>query len=146
MPIADDKLAFAERLKSALKRAPKKVQTAAQLAHEFNLRHPNEPVSPQGAAKWLKGTAKPSGDKMETLATWLNVTPHWLAYGPAPVVAKKPAAGKRGAQGFQPGQLSEKEAKLLSRFRALSEHQAFLVAEIVEQMAVEREVWSGDGG
>lgn len=139
----DEKSAFAQRLQSALKRAPKRVQTAAQLAHEFNLRHHNDPITPQAAQKWLKGTAKPSNDKMQTLAAWLNVTPHWLAHGPAPVIAKKPVIGKRGAQTSQPGQLSEKEAKLLSRFRALSEHQAMLVAEIVEQMAVEREVWSG---
>ena len=145
MPL-DEKTAFAQRLQSALKRSPKRVESSAQLAHEFNLRHPNEPITPQAAQKWLKGTAKPSGDKMETLAVWLNVSAHWLAFGPAPVSAKKPAAVKRGAQAGQLGQLTEKEAKLLSRFRALSEHQAFLVAEIVEQMAVEREVWSGDGG
>ena len=144
MPL-DEKSAFAERLGSALKRAPKKVQTAAQLAHEFNLRHRNEPITPQAAQKWLKGTAKPSADKMETLATWLDVTPHWLSYGPAPVAAKKPPVGKRGTQVGQSGALTEKEARLLSKFRELSEHQAFLVVEIVEQMALEREVWKGDG-
>ncbi len=144
MPIADENAAFAQRLKTALKRSPKRVVTAAEVAHEFNLRHPNEPVTPQAAHKWLKGTAKPSSDKMETLAAWLGITPHWLAYGPAPVAAKKSTAGKRGAQGGLSSQLTEKEARHLARFRALSEHQAMLIAEIVEQMAIQHEVWSSE--
>jgi DNA-binding MarR family transcriptional regulator len=37
--------------------------------------------------------------------------------------------------------LTEKEAKLLARLRQLSEHQFFLISELVDQLAVEREVW-----
>ena len=141
MPL-DEKSAFAQRLQSALKRSPKKVESSAQLAHEFNLRHPNEPITPQAAQKWLKGTAKPSGDKMETLAVWLNVSAHWLKNGPPPP-PKKPAAVKRGAP-LQPNQLSEKETRILTKLRALSEHQVFIVAELVDQLALEREIWGNE--
>jgi transcriptional regulator with XRE-family HTH domain len=143
MPV-NEKTEFAERLKVALKRTPKSIQTAAQLAHEFNLRHTNEPITPQAAQKWLSGTAKPTADKLETLADWLQVSSHWLNFGPAPTAPKKPAT-KRSGQASGKGELTEKEARLLSRLRLLSEHQAFLVAELVEQLALEREIWAESG-
>ena len=138
---ANEKKEFAERLKVALKRAPKSIQTAAQLAHEFNLRHENQPITPQAAQKWLSGTAMPTADKLQTLADWLNVSAHWLRNGPPPLAPKKPGT-KRPSQASGKGELSEKEARLLSRLRLLSEHQAFLVAELVEQLSLEREIWS----
>jgi transcriptional regulator with XRE-family HTH domain len=138
MDPAAEKQAFADRLKAALKRAPKSIKTASDLAHHFNLRHPNEPITPQAAAKWLTGKAKPSADKLETLAAWLGVSAHWLAYGPPP--AKKQATLKRGASGEKTGTLTEQETKLLTKLRTLSEHQADLVAGLVEQLALEREL------
>ena len=138
---ANEKTEFAERLKIALKRTPKSIQTATQLAHEFNLRHQNEPITPQAAQKWLSGASMPTSDKLQTLADWLNVSAHWLRNGPPPLAPKKPGT-KRPGQASSKGELSEKEARLLSRLRLLSEHQAFLVAELVEQLALEREIWA----
>ena len=92
----NEKHEFAERLKVALKRTPKSIQTATQLAHEFNLRHINEPITPQAAQKWLAGTAKPTADKLQTLADWLNVSAHWLRNGPPPTAPKKPTAKRSG--------------------------------------------------
>ncbi|OYZ84678.1 MAG: hypothetical protein B7Y03_02415 [Polaromonas sp. 24-62-144] len=83
MPV-DDKKAFAERLKTALKRLPKSIETATELAHQFNLKHQNEPITPQAAQKWLQGTAFPTTDKLQTLADWLNVSAHWLKNGTPP--------------------------------------------------------------
>lgn len=139
MPV-DDKKAFAERLKTALKRLPKSIETATELAHQFNLKHQNEPITPQAAQRWLKGTAYPTADKVQTLADWLNVSAHWLKNGPPPP-AKKAVPGKRSQPG-QPGQLNEKEARLLAKLRSLSEHQVFLVVELVDQLAIEREIWA----
>ena len=139
MPV-DDKLAFADRLKTALKRLPKSIATATELAHQFNLKHPNEPITPQAAQRWLGGTAYPKADKLETLAEWLNVSAHWLKNGPPPPL-KKPTAAKRG-QPAQQGQLSEKETRILTKLRSLSEHQVFIVAELIDQLALEREIWA----
>ncbi|MDI1238645.1 MAG: transcriptional regulator [Polaromonas sp.] len=139
MPV-DDKKAFAERLKTALKRLPKSIETATELAHQFNLKHQNEPITPQAAQRWLKGTAYPTADKLQTLADWLNVSAHWLKNGPPPA-PRKSASGKRGQPG-QPGQLNEKEARLLAKLRLLSEHQVYIVAELIDQLALEREIWA----
>lgn len=141
MPIATEKTAFTERLKTALKRAPKAVKTATELAHEFNLRHPKEPgITPQAAQKWLSGKAKPSADKLDTLAEWLGVSAHWLAYGPAPTASKKTSPGRGAHAAPTAGSLTEKETRLVSRLRTLSEHQVYLVAELVDQLAAEREI------
>ncbi|MBG9388370.1 helix-turn-helix domain-containing protein [Caenimonas sp. DR4.4] len=140
MPTAwDDKAAFSERLRSALKRAPGAIQSAAQLAHEFNLRHDGESVSDQAAQKWITGKARPSPEKLETLAQMLGVTAYWLRNGSPPAPVRK-LAGKKSSQATAAGRLSEPEAKLVSRLRTLSEHQVRLISELVEQLAVEREL------
>ena len=77
----DEKLAFSARVKQALKRSHRKVSTPAELALQFNLRHGNDPITPQAAQKWLTGKALQTQDKMETLATWLNASPLWLRHG-----------------------------------------------------------------
>ena len=143
MPLTDEKHAFAERLRIALKRAPKSIETATALAHQFNLRHPNEPITTQAAQKWLTGKAKPTPDKVETLADWLSVSAHWLRNGPPPAPLKKQvnATKRQSVSHANTAALSEKESKLLTRLRQLSEHQVFLIAELVDQLAVEREMW-----
>jgi transcriptional regulator with XRE-family HTH domain len=138
MPV-DDKKAFSERLRTALKRLPKSIETPTELAHFFNLKHENDPITPQAAQRWLQGTAFPKSDKLNTLAEWLDVPVHWLKNGPPPPVKKSTA--KRGQPG-QTGQLTEKEARILSKLRTLSEHQVFIVAELVDQLAMEREIWA----
>jgi hypothetical protein len=54
MPTVEEKAAFAERLKFAMKRAPEKLRGGTDLALHFNLRHHGaHPVSPQTVHKWL---------------------------------------------------------------------------------------------
>jgi transcriptional regulator with XRE-family HTH domain len=144
----DDKLAFAERLRIALKRGAKNVSTAAELATQFNLRYQNEPITAQAAQKWLTGKACPTPDKIETLANWLNVSSHWLHYGPAPQPLQRhnaPSVRQSKTQPHTDEALTEKESKLLSRLRQLSEHQFFLISDLVDQLAVEREMWPDSG-
>ncbi len=145
---ADEKLAFAERLRIALKRGAKNVNTATKLSNQFNLRHPNEPITAQAAQKWLTSKAIPTADKIETLAAWLNVSAHWLHYGPAPLPRHQQDASavrQTKSQANGTDKLNEKESKLLDRMRQLSEHQFFLIAELVDQLAVEREMWPTKG-
>ncbi|MES2188759.1 MAG: transcriptional regulator [Pseudomonadota bacterium] len=137
----DDKKAFSERLKLALSRLPKSVKTAAELAHNFNLKHPNEPVTPQAATKWLNGTAVPTKDKIDTLAQWLHTDPHWLNYG-SPSQRPRRSTGGKKASSPQIGPLSDKETRLLLKVRLLSEHQADLVCDLVNQLAMDREIWA----
>ncbi len=136
----DEKTAFAERLRVALKRSAKNVGTAAELATQFNLRHRNDPITTQAAQKWLTGKARPTLDKIETLSSWLNVPTHWLCYGPAPESRQRRNATSRQTK-LQAKAPTEAEFKLLLKMRQLSEHQLYLVAELVEQLAVEHEMW-----
>lgn len=139
----DEKLDFSKRLRLALKRSHKPIDSAAELALQFNLRHPNDSISTQAAQKWLTGKARPTEDKIETLAIWLNVSAHWLRYGPPNDVKQKQSMGARRVK-FQTEKdtsLSEIEKKLVAQFRLLSAHQRHLIAELTEQLAIEQEIW-----
>jgi len=94
MPTFEDKTAFAERLKFAMKRAPEKLKGGTELALPFNLRHRGEhPVSPQTVHKWLSAHTIPTDDKLQTLAEWFKVRPA--------LAALRAAAGWRGARGAE---------------------------------------------
>lgn len=143
----EDKLAFSERLKAALKRSAKRVETPTELAIQFSLRHPNAPITPQAAQKWLTGKARPRPDKMETLAEWLEVPVHWLSYGPP----RAPRRNRDDLQAHQTGvrydtplSLSEEETRLVLRLRSLSRHQRDLLAALADQLALEREIAGGE--
>ncbi|MDK9726388.1 MAG: hypothetical protein OEL88_16090 [Sterolibacteriaceae bacterium MAG5] len=146
MPI-DEKLAFSRRLRAALKRSAKTVATPTELAIQFSLRHPNDPITPQAAQKWLTGKARPRPDKMETLAEWLEVPAHWLSYGPPKPSRRKVVATARrtGKRPDLPLSLSDDEAKWILRLRTLSSHQQSLLMELAEQLALEREIARSDG-
>jgi transcriptional regulator with XRE-family HTH domain len=139
----DEKLDFSKRLRLALKRSKKPVDGAVELALQFNLRHPNDSITNQSAHKWLTGKARPTADKIETLASWLNVSAHWLRYGsPNDVKQKQPASTRRTkSQVEKDTSLSEAETKLIAQFRRLTTHQRHLIAELTEQLSVEQEIW-----
>jgi transcriptional regulator with XRE-family HTH domain len=137
----DEKLAFAERLKLALKRSKKKVESPTDLALQFNLRHHNDAITPQAAQKWLTGKARPTADKMQTLAEWLNVSAQWLRHGipeTKPTKTTKPSSPSIATNQVAP---NTEEQILIARIRNLPEHQRNLVYEIVEQFAIEQEIW-----
>lgn len=137
MPTVADKEAFSKRLLLALRRSPEKVDGATELALRFNLRYHGEAISPQTAHKWLTGKTIPTSDKLTTLAEWLNVTEHWLHYGPPPA-AKAPAKVIKGNQKdirqSDPGALV-----LAEKIHALTPHSRYLLEELVERLRHEVE-------
>jgi len=132
----DDKLAFAARLRQALKRSPKKIETAADLAVQFSLRHPGTAISTQSAHKWLTGRSRPTADKLKTLSTWLNVSPSWLLYG----TADRPKAAIR-LQEPVPITPTAEELQIIEKIRSLPESRRQLVQEIIEICQLDPEVW-----
>lgn len=65
--------------------------TPPKIARAFNLRFPDEAVSPQAVRKWMRGEASPSDSKLHALGAWLAVDPAWLRFGsssgyPAPAL------------------------------------------------------------
>jgi transcriptional regulator with XRE-family HTH domain len=133
MPTDLEKEAFAKRLRFALNRSPDSVKGATELALRFNLRHRSgAPISPQTAHKWLSGRSIPTNDKIDTLALWLNVSAHWLHYGPEPTQA---AAAREKEAKLKAHQypVSTETLTLSEKIEALAPHQRYLVEELVTQ-------------
>lgn len=140
--LPSEKAAFAERLKLALTRSSKKIETATELALQFNLRHPNDPVTQQAVQKWLSGKACPTPDKIETLADWLGVSAHWLRFGSPNDVSRQRSSGKRQIASQQNAPtFSNDETRLMERFRQLTPHQQVLIAGLIVQLILEKEIW-----
>lgn len=141
MATHDEKQAFAARLNQALKRSRKKISTPSELAVQFNLNYGGDPISPQAVQKWMSGQNRPSPDKIETLAAMLSVSNQWLRFGiPEPVTNARRPAQKPAIKHVAPTQA---EVLLINRIRSLPEHQQHLVTEIVEQFALQQEMWQG---
>jgi len=139
MPEINEKQAFAARLKAALKRTKKKVETPAQLATQFNLRHPADPITSQAAQKWLSGTARPTVDKIKTLADWLDVSEQWLRFG---VTDMKRSAQKKGeAQADEGIQPTPEELEIIRRLRSLPEHRRRIIEDVLEAFSTDIEAW-----
>lgn len=142
MATHDEKQAFAARLNLALKRSHKKISTPSELAVQFNLQYGGEPISPQAVQKWMSGQNRPSPDKIETLAAMLNVSKQWLRFGipEAMPTRQRPSATAKTA--IKHGAPTQAEVLLLNRLRSLPEHQRYLVTEIIEQFALQQEMWN----
>jgi len=133
MPTVDEKTAFAERLKFAMKRAPEKMRGATDLARYFNLHYYGpRPVTPQTVHKWLSGRTIPNPEKMHTLAEWLRVNEHWLHYGPPPSGIGSLIPPKSLAYD-EKYPLSSETVELASKFETLTPHHRYLVQELIEQ-------------
>ncbi|QLG88008.1 transcriptional regulator [Chitinibacter bivalviorum] len=133
---ANNKQAFAERLKIALQRSAPMVQTGTQLAIQFNLRYHGESVSQQTAHKWLKGLARPNPDKIEILASWLDVSPHWLRFGDADdskVVCLEPTS--------ELGEIAPTEKNLILHYRLMTDQQQAIIQNLINEFSIRRIVW-----
>lgn len=127
MPTDDQKIAFSRRLQLAMRRSTEPIKGATELSLRFNLRYQGNPVSPQTAHKWLSGRSIPSADKLAVLASWLDVSEHWLQFGPPP---KASTAAKKTEQ----HRASDDAQVLATRILALPPHQRYLIEELVNQL------------
>jgi transcriptional regulator with XRE-family HTH domain len=76
----NEKIQFAEKLKAAMVAQGYEAK-ASVLEREFNLRHYGKDISLHGVAKWLRGEAIPSMDRIHTLSKWLKIAPSELIFG-----------------------------------------------------------------
>jgi transcriptional regulator with XRE-family HTH domain len=83
-----EKNEFSARLKKALKEAGYSARPVV-LEREFNLRYQGRPVSVQAVARWLKGEAIPTQDKLQLIAEWLRMEPQTLRFGDDPLKKKR---------------------------------------------------------
>lgn len=139
--------AFAERLKVALSRGRKRISTPTALAEAFNLRWHGRSVTPQAAQKWLAGTAMPEPGKIEVLAQLTNVPVTWLRYG-LPERRETSAPALRQPHGTSYAQIDKasvtaEELRLLAQLRLMPPTRRELVRQMVQELALESEMWSG---
>ena len=71
---------FSQRLRKSMELAGYEVRPVV-LEREFNLRNWGKPVSVPAVRRWLLGESVPTQDRLQVLAEWLNVDPHWLRFG-----------------------------------------------------------------
>jgi transcriptional regulator with XRE-family HTH domain len=133
----DDNIAFSKRLKLALTRHPKRIENAADLALQFNLRHVNEPITSQAAYKWLTAKSKPAPDKIQTLAAWLNVPTHWLSFGSPENDDDDFINTLR--QNKSHSDISDDEIRFIFKLRNLSDSQKHLVDALIDQIRFQKE-------
>jgi hypothetical protein len=119
-----DRSAFANRLALALRRLNPPVEGPTELVNATVHLFP-EGVTVQTAHKWLTARAMPTSTKIEALATWLDVSPHWLRFGPD---SKKRKAAPKPA-----GKVDLATQRLAERIRQLPTNQRVLLEAIVAE-------------
>ena len=125
MPSAYDPAAFGARFREAVRRAGYGSIGATELADVLAAVFP-EGISIQSAHKWIAGTAVPRPERLTVLAKWLDVSEHWLRYGPDPKASNRLTGGTDRS-------LNSKD--LARRIQALPETQR----EIVEALLIQFE-------
>lgn len=136
-----DHIAFAARLKLALTRSRRKIETPSQLAQLFNLRYQGTPISKQAAQKWLAGDSRPTPEKLALLASICNVSVQWLSTGIQD--AERPLATDKARPATRTD-ITPPELALVTKYRELSAHQQGLIAELVDQLNLDRQIWSSE--
>lgn len=126
--MTNEKMLFAQRLIAAMQARGYQPKPAI-LEREFNLRHFGEPMTLQGVRKWLIGTAIPSGDKLLTLAKWLNIPPEELAFNQD----MQKAIEQREAQWHE--EIGYKDKEIFEAFMALPATQKKIVREVIVAFA-----------
>ena len=129
MSLAQEKNAFAKRLRESLKKAAVDAGSSTHVAREFNLRYSGDPVSSQAVRKWLAGDSLPSQDKLRTLAMWLDVPAPWLRFG-EPERRDSPAHAARQESAPYKSQITWAPKK----FDALNDVHKRMVVEVVHAL------------
>ncbi|WP_027467662.1 transcriptional regulator [Deefgea rivuli] len=127
---SNDKIAFSVRLKQALERSSRTVETGTQLAIQFNLRYLGESISQQTAHKWLNAQSIPTDDKIRVLANWLDVPFQWLRNGDSEerLIRLEPLNN--------PVMLSDEEIRHIQKLRVLPEYQRVLIEKLLTEFAL----------
>jgi hypothetical protein len=117
-----EKAAFSERLKSAIRNFDEDLLSPTSLAREFNRRSKSSTVQVTGAHKWLTGESIPQQQKLVVLANWLGVPVQWLRFG---AVSDQLAPSDKEQKRFK---------KMLANFTLLSERDKALVEKLMDEM------------
>lgn len=119
---------FSERLQESMLSAGYEIRPVI-LEREFNQRFWGKPVSVQAVRRWLYGEAVPTQDRLQILAEWLAVDPHWLRFG------EKLSGSVQQQRKRWDASMTPKERQAIETFMSLSPERRKMVGEIIHALA-----------
>src|SRR5690554_3778364 len=119
---------FSERLKQAMTANRYEIRPVV-VEREFNQRYWGSPVSFQAARRWLLGEAIPTQDRLQVLAEWLDVDPHWLRFG------EKLSGSVTQQRKRWDAKMSPEERHAIEVFLQLPPEKRKMVGEIIHALA-----------
>jgi transcriptional regulator with XRE-family HTH domain len=134
----NEKTEFSARLREAMVKAGYVVRPVV-LEREFNTRYWGRSVTLQAVRRWLRGEAIPSQEKLQVLADWLKVEPHYLRFGDQVLKSLK-AQQKRWDEG-----IGYVERETFDAFLQLPTPQRKIVREVILAFAKASQVEASGG-
>ena len=119
---------FSERLKESMLTAGYEFRPVV-LEREFNQRYWGNPVSVQAVRRWINGEAIPAQDRLQVLAEWLNVDPHWLRFG------EKLSGSVQQQRKRWDVKMTPQERETVEVFMSLTQEKRKIVSEIIYALA-----------
>jgi transcriptional regulator with XRE-family HTH domain len=120
---------FSERLQESMLKAGYEVRPVV-LEREFNQRYWGKSVTVQAVRRWLFGEAIPNQDRLQVLAEWLNVDPHWLRFG------EKLSGSVQQQRKRWDANMTPQERQVVENFMKLPPEKRKLVAEIIKNFSM----------
>ena len=119
---------FSERLREAMINSGYEVRPIV-LEREFNQRYWGRSISFQAVRRWLNGEAVPTQDRLQILAEWLGVDPHWLRFG------ENLSGSVQQQRKRWDAKMTPKERQVIEVFLGLPDEKRKMVGEIIEALA-----------
>ena len=119
---------FSQRLQNSMTSGGYEVRPVV-LEREFNQRYWGKPVSVQAVRRWLYGEAVPTQDRLQILAEWLGVDPHWLRFG------ENLSGSVQQQRKRWDAKMTPQERQVIEVFMGLPADKRKIVGEIIEALA-----------
>lgn len=119
---------FCERLRESMLLAGYELRPVT-LEREFNQRFWGNPVSFQAVRRWLNGEAIPTQDRLQVIAEWLDVDPHWLRFG------EKLSGSVRQQRKRWDANMTPAERQIIEVFMSLPAEKRKIAGEIIAALA-----------
>lgn len=119
---------FSQRLQDSMLKAGYEVRPVV-LEREFNQRYWGASVSVQAVRRWLLGEAIPTQDRLQVLAEWLEVDPHWLRFG------EKLSGSVQQQRKRWDAKMTPQERQIVETFMKLPAEKRKIVGEIINALA-----------
>ena len=124
----NEAIKFSERLRESMLTSGYEFRPVV-LEREFNQRYWGNPVSVQAVRRWINGEAIPAQDRLQVLAEWLNVDPHWLRFG------EKLSGSVQKQRKRSDVKMTPQERETVEVFMSLTQEKRKIISEIIYALA-----------